>query len=1411
MKKFLISAGAAIMILGSLAAGAAGVSKTVTINVAENKPVYAGSVHSAYPSKNLVDGRRKTFVVPESYEGTVSTGYANDWFTVDLLRRYNISKVELYDRLEANETGGRSNFEIQASNDVDFKEYDVLGKMDGLDDTKFPNEGCFAVSAGGKWYRYVRIQATKGADYYGYGEIKVYADEVVTETEIISATASYETEAGGYIYSAQRAIDGLNRNPADAWVAETSDVYHFLQMDLGEEKNIGMIEIEDRYENGNIYAKQGWLIYSSNSVVGSNVLLNQGYLNEYPDYKLLARIGHFGDYNSEIEEFPFPGYPEGMYRAVLDDTEAKQYITLKKDYTPLAGVIGEVRVYKINPQITDTKIDTENKKLYISFNDEMVANNEAFSLTDGKNTVTLQGEWQDTYTYIIDLSECSGDYTLKINKTLTNTKGTGLAEDYTEANITSKQFSLLDMKMVNADNETAKLDITQCSSVKVSAVVRNNAAYGKKARLGFAQYDTDGKLKKLGYCQEEIPAGETESFSFTKEISVSEGDMVKAFLWDENLSPFGVLESERACFTEIYVSPDGDDTNKGSKLSPVATLARAQELVRERNDNMTSDINVHIGSGVYTQPQTLAFTDEDSGTNGYYVNYKGEPGAVISGGIKIDKFDKISDGVYCAEIDLDMIRELYVNGKKAVRAQSENRIKPISVYEEDGVRKGFVISSKDIGNYKNPEDIQLHYARSWCSLVLNAESIIDNGDTKTLIMSQPEFEYASAPLGAGYTFWVDETNGFYLENTYELMDSENEFYYDRKAKKLYYRTDSAVMETAEVYVPVLEQIMTVKGRNLNNKAKNISFSGLEFAHATYKKPDEGYIGDQAQRYEIFETKSTAYPLDNGIAGGNIRVLAAENISFKNNIFHGMGAVALGLYDGAADCEISGNVFYDINDSAITVGLPSDAYMQEVSEKGNEIALFKPSKASGNVESYDCAYGNDGDTTTGWTIAKPTGATNLDAYWQVDLLKEYKIDLVKILPRSGYDQPPTRKNFEILGSNDEDFSEGSYTQLAVWGDIAFSNETGYEAEVTDEGRYRYIRIRKTKDEYFFLSDVEIYTYDEEFIPVKEVCKDNVIKNNYITDIGLYNTGAPGIQSYYTDSLEISNNTIRNVPYSGIAAGWGWNYAKASVTCRNNKICNNYIDTFNGVNFDGGGIYTLGQQPGTVISGNYIKNQVNGHAAIYPDSGSSYLTITGNVLENVDIPFFTYNSANSGRSNNTITGNFANTSSTAYLAADADSVAEPQEYFLTGFEPQKVAEIKNNAGLGAGYEYLLDVPYKKQAPSFERTYGNIIDENKWNIGATQDPKMLEYYLEYLIEYAEEAYTYALENALIGEEKLNAFKTAIDEAKSAYALAEGQITKPTYTDKIYYGGMTMDRAAAIQARADLKEAIEVFLSNN
>ncbi len=135
--------------------------------------------------------------------------------------------------------------------------------------------------------------------------------------------------------------------------------------------------------------------------------------------------------------------------------------------------------------------------------------------------------------------------------------------------------------------------------------------------------------------------------------------------------------------------------------------------------------------------------------------------------------------------------------------------------------------------------------------------------------------------------------------------------------------------------------------------------------------------------------------------------------------------------------------------------------------------------------------------------------------------------------------------------------------------------------------------------------------------EELCTDTNILRNHIHNVANQYTSNTGIWGVYTARLNISNNEIHDMPYTGVSVGWGWNSYSGSTTCRENTISYNYIyDVMLTQCYDGAPVYTLGNQPGTKIHHNYLYiNNPLGHG-IYLDEGSNYIEVTENVVNITD---------------------------------------------------------------------------------------------------------------------------------------------------------------------------------------------------
>jgi parallel beta-helix repeat protein len=132
--------------------------------------------------------------------------------------------------------------------------------------------------------------------------------------------------------------------------------------------------------------------------------------------------------------------------------------------------------------------------------------------------------------------------------------------------------------------------------------------------------------------------------------------------------------------------------------------------------------------------------------------------------------------------------------------------------------------------------------------------------------------------------------------------------------------------------------------------------------------------------------------------------------------------------------------------------------------------------------------------------------------------------------------------------------------------------------------------------------------------------NVVSDCRISDGGHIFPSAVGIWIGQSYDNHIEHNEITDLYYTAISMGWTWGYGPA--LCKGNKIEANLIhhigkksDADGPILSDMGGIYTLGVQPGSVISGNAfhdIAGRIYGGWGIYLDEGSSNILVEKNIV-------------------------------------------------------------------------------------------------------------------------------------------------------------------------------------------------------
>ncbi len=136
--------------------------------------------------------------------------------------------------------------------------------------------------------------------------------------------------------------------------------------------------------------------------------------------------------------------------------------------------------------------------------------------------------------------------------------------------------------------------------------------------------------------------------------------------------------------------------------------------------------------------------------------------------------------------------------------------------------------------------------------------------------------------------------------------------------------------------------------------------------------------------------------------------------------------------------------------------------------------------------------------------------------------------------------------------------------------------------------------------------------------EEVSGSNRVSDCLIEDCGQQFYGAVGIWCGLVAHTLIEHNQIRELPYTGISVGWMWN--PDPTPCRENTLHANHIHRVMKILSDGGGIYSLGLQPGSRITSNLIHDvQVNAGRAesngMFLDEGTKELLVEDNIVYNI----------------------------------------------------------------------------------------------------------------------------------------------------------------------------------------------------
>lgn len=414
---------------------------------------------------------------------------------------------------------------------------------------------------------------------------------------------------------------------------------------------------------------------------------------------------------------------------------------------------------------------------------------------------------------------------------------------------------------------------------------------------------------------------------------------------------FCLLSQPLAWAGDIWVSPTGNDNNKGTREAPFQTIEKAVKQAREwrrlHNPEANGGIYIHLTEGVYFQEKTLFLRPEDSGTAQSPTVIESEGRAVISGGLQVTGWkpfadvdsrlaDSVRNKIWIAEAPrignrhLEF-RQMWVNGKKAQRASQFADGVMERMLNFNPQEQTITIPTPKVKGLEDASSLEMIVHQRWAIAILRVKSMEAKGDSTIVRFHEPESHLEFAHPWPQPVIGGEKGNSsFCLVNDLALLDEPGEWYQEYPSGRIYYYPrENEDMSQATVIAPALEKLVMVDG-SLERPIQYIQFRNVHFEHAAWNRPSyEGHVTLQGG-FRLLDAYKLAIPglpekasLENQAwiarPEAAITVKGSNHIDFEGCVFQHMGATGLDYEWAVSDSKVSSCRFTDIGGSALLIG------------------------------------------------------------------------------------------------------------------------------------------------------------------------------------------------------------------------------------------------------------------------------------------------------------------------------------------------------------------------------------------------------------------------------------------------------------------------------------------------------------
>lgn len=340
----------------------------------------------------------------------------------------------------------------------------------------------------------------------------------------------------------------------------------------------------------------------------------------------------------------------------------------------------------------------------------------------------------------------------------------------------------------------------------------------------------------------------------------------------------------------LYVSAKGSDDNPGTKSKPFASISRAVVAARE----IRGAVFIRLYGGTYYLKQPIAFTAADSRKDGepLTLTNAADGEAVISGAAVLNglNWTAYKNGIWQAKISTELVfDQLFVNGQLQRMARYPN-YDPTARFL--GGTAADAVSKERAAKWNLPAGGFIHalHRAEW-------------GDFHYLITGKDTSGQLTLEGGWQNNRRMGMHDKYrYAENIFEELDTVNEWYYDKRAKMLYYYPSAGLdLKTAKLETAQLPHLFEFRGTE-NKTVKNITISGLTLTETvrTFMQNKEPLLRSDWTIYR----------------GGAVLYEGAVYCRLEKCILHNLGNNAVFFSGFNRGCEVSGCLISEVGASAI---------------------------------------------------------------------------------------------------------------------------------------------------------------------------------------------------------------------------------------------------------------------------------------------------------------------------------------------------------------------------------------------------------------------------------------------------------------------------------------------------------------